>query len=165
MPRRAPAPLDQAAEHRKTRIGGQVEQRDQPADLLAGQKLGVDPVAGQGVAPFGEPGHVGIGMTQEQRAALAEHHIVVQLVGQPLPELQREFEQRLALRQAIVGAHDGGVAPRIAAADPALFEHGDGGHLVDLGQVVGRGQPMAAPPDDDDVVGGLGLGRAPGAGP
>src|SRR5579883_1444488 len=61
----------------------------------------------------------------------------------------------------IVGADHRRVAPGIAAAEPALLEHGDIRHAMLLGHVVGRGEAMAAGPDDHHVIGRFGLRRAP----
>ena len=41
-------------------------------------------------------------MAEEHRATLAEHHIVVQLIGHPLPELEGIFQQALEFRLTIV---------------------------------------------------------------
>ena len=68
---------------------------------------------------------------------------------------------RRALVVEIVGADDRGVAAGVAAADPALLEHGDLGEAVLLGQVVGRGEAVPAAADDHRVVGGFRLRRAP----
>src|ERR1043166_7090038 len=61
----------------------------------------------------------------------------------------------------VVGADDGGVAPRIAAADPPHLKHGDVAEAVLLGEVVGGGKTVPAATDDDGVVGRFRLGRAP----
>src|SRR6185437_2177071 len=63
----------------------------------------------------------------------------------------------------IVGAHHRRVAPGIAAAEPALFEHGDIGDAVVLGEVIGGGGAVLAGADDDDVVLRLRRRIAPGA--
>ena len=60
-----------------------------------------------------------------------------------------------------IRTHDGGVAAGVAAADPAGFQHRHIGDAVVLGQVVGRGQAMAAAANDDHVVAGFWLGVAP----
>ena len=64
--------------------------------------------------------------------------------------------KRRAFLEQVVGADDGGVTAGVAAADPALLEHGDVGQAVLLGEVVGRAQAVAAAADDDGVVAGLG---------
>jgi len=104
-------------------------------------------------------------MEQVENAALAHHRVVVQLLLQPFPELHRPFVERLIARQQIVGADDGGVAPGIAGADHALFQHRHIAEAVHLGEVIGGGQPMPAAADDDHVISGLGRGVAPGRGP
>ena len=57
------------------------------------------------------------------------------------------------------------VAPDIATAEVALFEHGDIGEAVVLREVVGGGEAMAAATDDERVIGRLGIGVAPGGPP
>src|SRR6266404_1805303 len=63
----------------------------------------------------------------------------------------------------IVRAHHRRVAPRVAAAEPALLEHRDVRDAVILGKVIGGGQAVAAGPDYDDFVFGLRRRVAPGA--
>jgi len=55
--------------------------------------------------------------------------------------------------------------PVFAAADPALLQHGDVADAVLLGEVVGRGEAVAAAADDDDVVFRPGFRAAPGERP
>src|SRR3546814_1203841 len=50
----------------------------------------------------------------------------------------------------------------IAAAHPAFFKNGDIAHTVFLGEVIRRGQTMAAATHDDHIVFAPGLGTAPG---
>src|SRR5260221_9444259 len=49
-------------------------------------------------------------------------------------------------------AHHRRVAPGVAAAEPALLEHGDVGDTVVLGKIIGSGKAVAAGPHDDDFV-------------
>ena len=95
---------------------------------------------------------------QVQDPALAEHDVVVELLAQTLPELQRELHEIGVGRQKIVGAHDGGVAAGVAAAQPAALDHRDVGDAVLLGQIVGGRQAVAAA---DDVA-STALGRGAG---
>ena len=104
-------------------------------------------------------------MAQKQGAALAEHDIVVDLVGQALPELERQFHQVLQGTQAIVGAHDGGVASGVAAADPAALQNRDAAHAMVFGEIEGGRQAVPAAADDDDVIVRLGRRIAPGERP
>ena len=81
----------------------------------------------------------------------------------PLPQLQRELVEVRVRIEVIVGADDRRVAPGIAAAEPALFEHGDIGDAVLLRKIVGGGEAVTAAADDDDVVARLRRRAAPGA--
>src|SRR3546814_2956337 len=76
--------------------------------------------------------------------ALREHDVVVEVLRQPLPQLHRVLVEVGVGGQQVVGAHDGGVASDVAAAEPALLQHGDVGDAVVLGEVVGGGEPMPA---------------------
>ena len=94
-------------------------------------------------------------MAQHQLAALGQHDVVIQVLLQPFPQFQRmRIEFRIA-RQKVIGPHNRGIAPHIAAADIALFQHGDVFQPMLLGQVIGRRQPMPAAADDDDIVFGF----------
>ncbi len=96
-----------------------------------------------------------------EHAPLTEHDIEVQLLAESLVELQRVLIERRAFVPQIVRANDGGVASRVAAAEPALLQHGHVPDAVLLGEVVRRRQPVAAAADDHHVVLGFWLGAAP----
>jgi hypothetical protein len=81
--------------------------------------------------------------------------------SRPFPELHGELVEGLVAVEEVVGADDGGVAADVAAADPALLEHGDAGLPELLGEVEGGGEAVAAAAHDEDVVGGLRVGVAP----
>ncbi len=105
--------------------------------------------------------HVMHGVRQHHDAALREHDIVVEILAQPFPQFHRMFVKMRAFIVEIVGADDGGVAPGIAAAEPALFDHRDVGDAVLLGQIIGSTQAMTARADDDDIILSLGFGIGP----
>src|SRR3954469_9832780 len=69
--------------------------------------------------------------------------------------------KRRAFVPQVVRAHDRGVAARVAAAEPAALEYRDVADDVLLRHVVGGSEPCPTAADDDDIVGGLRLGRAP----
>ena len=104
-------------------------------------------------------------MRQHELAALREHYVEVERVGETLPELHRVLVELGVAVEEVVRAHDGGVAPDIPAADPTLLEHGDVADAVQLGEVESGRQAMPTTADDDDVVGPLRLRRPPGARP
>src|SRR3546814_18570437 len=58
----------------------------------------------------------------------------------------------------VVGADDGGIAPRIAAAEPTLLDHCHIADAVLLGQIIGRAQAVPAGADNHDVIFGFRLG-------
>ena len=123
----AAAPLQRRAHDRIARGPARVEQRLEPLDLLGRQELAVDPVQPVGMAAAPDLLQVVHGMGEVHHAALAEHDVVVQLLAQALPELDRVVVDPGALVPQVVGADDRGVAPGVAAAEPALLEHRDVG--------------------------------------
>ena len=108
---------------------------------------------------------LGVRMGEVEHAALAEHDVEIELGAQAFPKLERELVKTRIRRQHVVGAHDRRVAPGVAAAEPALLEHGHIADAVLLGKVVGGREPMAPTSDDDDVVARLGCRIAPSARP
>jgi hypothetical protein len=101
--------------------------------------------------------HVMDVVRQHQHAALGEHDVVVQLLGEPLPEVERVIVELGALVVEVVRADDRGVAAGVAAAEPALVDHRDRCDPVLLREVIGGAEAVAAGADDDHVVGRLGL--------
>ncbi len=96
------------------------------------------------------------------------HDVIVQFGSgfQLFPKLQRMAVEFRIARHEIVGAHTvspamndapsipshGGVAPDVAAAQIALFQHRDIGDPVVLGQIVGGRQPVTAAADDHHIM-------------
>ena len=158
--RRAAAALQQAAVDRKPRIVV-IEERQHRPDLTAVEQFRVDAVKPHGVAAAGEGVTLRVGVIEIDHAALADHHVVIEVALQPLPKLHRPFVELDVRRQEIVRADDGGVAAGIARADPSLFENGDVGQAVLLGEIVGGRQAMTAAADDDHIVFALRLRIAP----
>jgi hypothetical protein len=159
---RAAAPLDRGPDHGIARRGRHVQDRYPAPQLVQAEHFGIDAVEPHGVAALLHGLHVVLGREQRDQPALAEHEVVVELAGQPLPELERVLVEEGAFVPEVVGAHHGGVAPRVAAAEPALLEHRDPGDAVVLGQVICGRQAVAAAADDDHVVLGPRLRAAPG---
>ena len=86
-----------------------------------------------------------VGVVREHHdAARRIHHVVVELLRQAFPQLQRMLVERRRFLPEIVGADDRRVAPGVAAAEPALLEHGDIGEAVLLGEVIGGREPVPA---------------------
>ena len=103
--------------------------------------------------------------TEVEDAALRDHGVEVEVLLEALPQLHRPFVEGIVAGQQVVGADDRGVAPDVAGAEPALFQHRDIGEAMLLGEVIGGRQAMPAAADDDDVVFLLRLGLAPGRRP
>ena len=135
-----------------------VDDRAEFLHLLGVEPFGIDAVQAVRLDAALEPARLVLVMGEVEDAAMAHHDVVVELAAERLPQVQRVVVDRRALVEEIVGADDGRVAARIAAADPALLDHGDIGDPVFLGEVVGGREPVPAAADDDGVVGGLRLG-------
>ena len=161
VPRRAAAPLQRRAQHRIAHIGFDIEWRAEGLGLFGRQPFVVDAVDPVGVDVAFEHLHVMDVVRQHHHAALREHDVVVELLTQPLPHLQRMVVERGALVEEIVGADDRRVAACVAAADPALLHHRDVAHPELAGEIIGCAQPVPAAADDDRVVGGFGRSIAP----
>ncbi len=82
-----------------------------------------------------------------------------------LPQLERVVVQGGTLGVEVVGADDGGIAPRVAAADPAFLEHRDTADAMLARQVVRGAEAMSSAADDDHVVLALGRSAPPLLGP
>ena len=129
---------------------------------------GVEQLAVHAVEAVGTDATLGIThvlqrMAQVVDAALGEHDVVVQVLGQAFPQFHRMLVEMRGFVPQVVGAHDSGVARGVAATEPAFLDHRDVLHAKLLGQVVGGGQAMTATADDDHVVHRLGRRIAPHA--
>ena len=71
-------------------------------------------------------------------AALAEQQVVVELLGEALPQLERVLVDRGALVPQVVAADDRRVAGHVPAGQPAPLEDGHVRDPVVLREVVGR---------------------------
>ncbi len=91
-------------------------------------------------------------MDEIENAALADHRVVIQILLQPLPELERMLVKRLIAVQEIVGTDDRGVAPDIAAANPPFLQDRHPLGPVVARQVIGGRQTMPAAADDDVII-------------
>ena len=121
------------------------------------EPLVVDAVAAVGMDMALEHLDVVHRVRQHHHAARREHDVVVQFLREVFPQLERMVVERGAFVEQVVGADDGGVAPGVAAADPALLEHRDVRETVFLGEIVRGSQAMPAAADDDGIVARLGL--------
>ena len=106
--------------------------------------------------------HLMLGLGQHQQPARAEHDVIVQVLAQRLVKAACLLEDRRRGILEIIRADDRGIAPGIAATQPALLDNRDIGDAEILAKVIGRGKTMAASADDNDIIGGFGLWRAPG---
>ena len=161
VPGDAAAPLQRGADDGIADVRRDIERGAERLGLLRCQPLVVDAVQPVGIDVPLQALHIVRIVRQHQDPALREHDVVVELLGETFPQLQGVLVDGRALVLEVVGADDGGVASRIAAADPTLLQHGDGGQPVLLGEVVGSGKPMAPAADDHRIVSRFRFGRAP----
>ncbi len=91
---------------------------------------------------------------------LREHQVEVEILREPLVELDALPVEGGALGRAVVRADDRRVAPRGTGADVRLLEDADVLDPVSLREVVRGREPVRAATDDDDVVAALELGCA-----
>ena len=124
-------------------------------DLLRVQPLGVHAVEFVRAHAPHAFADITQGVGEVHHAALAEQEVVLELLRQDFPELEGVLVDGRALVPEVVGTDDGGVPGHVAAGQPALFEDGDVGHAVVLGQEVGGGQAMPAATNDHCVIGRL----------
>ena len=102
-----------------------------------------------------------VGMYKIDDAALRVHDVVVQVLFQAFPQLQRMRVKFRVAGQHVIGPDDGGIAPDIATAKIAFFENGNIAQPMHLGQVMRRCQTMATAANQHDVIFCLGFGVAP----
>ena len=103
----------------------EIGEGDHGAHLLAVEQLGVDAVQAHGVAAAGEGVALRVRVKEVEHAALAHHHVEVELPLQSLPQLHRPLVEGDVAGQQVVGADDGGVAADVAGAEVALLDDRD----------------------------------------
>ena len=153
--------LQDAAPDGPAGVLGIIEVGQQRHDLAAVQQFRVDAVEAHDVAAPG----IGIELHraggEHDLAAVGDHAVEIQFMGEAFPELQGMLEKLGVAVDHVVGADERGVAADVAGTDIGALEHGHIAHPVVLGEVIGGGEAMAAAADDDGIVGALGLRRAP----
>ena len=139
-----------------------VDDRDQFFDAVGADVFGGHTLQHVGVDGAQVAAHLVVGLGQHQQAAGGEHDVVVQVLAEGFVQAAGLFVDRGGGVLQVVRADDGGVAPGVAAAEPAFFDDRDVGDAVVLAKVVGGGKAVAACADDDGVVGFLRQRRCPG---
>ena len=144
--------VPQGAQPRLRRFGHQVELGAKLADGLAVDNLAVHAQVLVGFGSQSKAAHRCFGLGQRERAASGKHHIEAEFLAQSLVQLQRPGIEADRLGGDVVGAYHLCVASRVSAAEVASFDHRDSAHAVPTRQEVGRGQAMAAPTNDRNVI-------------
>lgn len=161
MPRRAGAPLQRRSNDRVTGRRRNIERRAELLRLLRRQPLVVDAIQAVRMDVALEGLDIVNVVREHHHAALGIHDVVVQILGQRFPKIERAVIKTRALVIEVVRADDSRVATRVAAAEPALVDHRDIGDPMLLREVVCRTQAVPAGADDHHVVSSLGLGIRP----
>jgi hypothetical protein len=84
--------------------------------------------------------------------ALGIHDVEVELVAEILKKRNGFRVKGDPLDGQVIGAHDRGIAPGVAAAEPTLLQNRNVADAVILGEMIGGSEPVSAAADDDDVV-------------
>ena len=158
---RSAAPLHERAEDRKPPRATRLHLGTESLERRDIHQLGVDPGQTHGIPAPRKRGEVIVGQCQIDDAPRAVHHVVIELLRQALVAAQRVLVKIMVLRQQVVRAHDGGVAPDVAVAEQALLEYGDAPNAMIARQVKRRREAVAAGADDHHVVGILQLASRP----
>ena len=87
MPRDPATPLDAAADDGEA--GPAVQRRHQPVQFLGGKHLAIDAVGAAGIRGTSQDLELVDVVREVDLAALAEHHVEVQVTRQALVKLQR----------------------------------------------------------------------------
>ena len=98
---------------------------------------------------------------QHHDTARRIHHIIIEILRQPIPQLYRMVIHPGRFVIEIVRADNRRVSARIAAAQPAFFKHSNIGNAVFLGQIIGSRQPMPARANDNHIIRCLRLRKGP----
>src|ERR1700674_208378 len=156
-----PPPLQRPADDGVAHIRRGVDDWAKRFDLLRSEPLGIDPVEPIGVDAPHRFAAVADAVHQADDAALAEEDVVIELLPERFPQLERVLVDGGALVPEVVGADHGRIPGHVAASQPATFEDGHVGDSMVAGQVVGGGEPVTTAAHDDDVVGALRFRIAP----
>src|SRR5271163_1397487 len=124
VPHRAAARLQESPQYRVAAVV-EVDQRHARLNFRATECLSVHPLESHAIGPTGEQIALRFGVEQVERAALADHGIEIKRVLESLPEFQRELVKAHIVRLKIIRTDDGGIAPDIAKANRAAFQHRD----------------------------------------
>src|SRR6202035_1628033 len=138
-----------------------VDDRAKRFDLIDGEPLGIDPVEPIGVDAPHRFAAVAEAVHQAEDAALAEEDVVIELLPERFPQLERVLVDGGALVPEVVGADHGRIPGHVATGQPAPFEDG---HVRDPfipGEVIGGGEAGTTAAHDDDVVDALRFRIAP----
>ena len=163
--RGAAAWLSNTTNNREAGVFREIEVRHQFADAVDIEDFRVDTVQTHRVGAANSGVALCVGVEQVHDAALAEHHVVVQVLTQALPQFHRVLVELRVGIQHVIGAHDGCVTAGVTAADVTFLQHRNVFNAMQFGQVVRCREAVATATDDHDIVVFFGLRIAPCARP
>ena len=165
VPGHPAAGLERCAEYRVARPVGDINQGNDGLDLSRGQDLAVDSIQSVCVRTPDDIPHILQGMPQIQDPPLAEHHVEIEFLAEPLPQLQGFFVKLGCFIPQVVGSHNRRVATRVTATDPALLQNCYPSNRVFTGEVIRTRKPVTTASNDDDIILRTRFGTAPGLPP
>jgi len=98
---------------------------------------------------------------QIQVAAIIEHQVEIEFLGQNRPQIQRLLIEGKVFLGSLVGPHNGRIATGPAEPDIPFFNHRDIFHAVLARKEIGGGQSMQPAADDNRIISGFHFGRLP----
>jgi len=125
------------------------------------EHLRIDAERAVGLRALAQRDQIVAGMSKGDDPALRKHDVEIEITRKAFPKFEGVLVETRRLGPQVVGADNGGVAPRIAAAEPPLVKHQNVTDAVFLGKIIGRGEPVPSRADDNDVIDRLGLGATP----
>ena len=162
--RGAAAGLPERAEHG---VAGafEIDHRHQLLDARGADEFGFHPLKRIGLGGAQIAALFVLRLGQHHHAAGREHDVQVEIPAHGFIKRAGLLVDRGGRILEVVRADDGGVAPGVAAPQPALFQHRHIGDAVVAAEIIGGGEPVAARAHDHHIIFTLRLGACPGARP
>ena len=126
--------------------------RDEAGNFFPGHPFGVYPIEQHLIATSEILVTLRLGVRQIQNPTRAEHDVVVDLLRQLFPKLQRPLVKMRVRVEHVIRANNRRVTSGVAATDPALFKDRHISDAMVLGEVKSSSKSMPAAADNDDVI-------------
>ena len=162
MPCNTGSRLERCAEYRIAGLARYIHRWHLRLNLGRGQNFAVDTIQTVGVGAPINITHILKGMTKVHYPPLAEHHVKIEFLTQPLPQLQGFFVEVGRLVPEIVGTDNSCVAARISTADPTFLQYRDAPNIMLGREVIGSRKSMTSTPHHDHIIGRRRVWATPG---